>query len=343
MQRPDFGLSEADWLEIVSFSFDGIYVADGDGTTLYVSPGCERNYGVPAEYLVGRNVRDIEREGIFRPSVVLRVIQAKKRITLLQETQSGKHLMATGNPIFDSAGNLHRVVCNSRDVTELIQLREQLRATEEKVERYRSELLELRQMTTRIPGLIAKSPEMERIVQMIHKVSGVDSSVLITGESGTGKGMVARSIHNLSPRADGPFISVNCAAIPETLLESELFGYEGGAFTGARKEGKAGFFELANGGTLFLDEIGELSPTLQAKLLQAIQEKQIMRIGGRGHIQLDFRLISATNRDLEDMVAKRTFREDLYYRLNVISIRMPPLRERKDDHPRVHCTLPGIL
>ncbi len=326
---------QLDWENIVSFSYDGIYVADGQGRTIYVSPGCERNYEVPAGHLLGRNVADIEKEGIFTPSVVLQVIRAKRRITLIQDTGCGKRLMATGNPIFGTDGKLNLVVCNSRDITELLNLKEQLKEVAEQADRYRSELLELRQMTTQIPGLVTKSPAMSRILELIQKVSRVDSNLVIEGESGTGKTLAAKTIHRLSLRKDGPFISVNCGAIPETLLESELFGYEGGAFTGAMKGGKAGFFELADGGTLFLDEIGELPVSLQVKLLQALQDKTCTRIGGRKPIPVDFRLVAATNRNLEEMVQNRTFREDLYYRLNVILIHLPPLCERLEDIPEL--------
>ncbi|MBO8162608.1 MAG: sigma-54-dependent Fis family transcriptional regulator [Brevibacillus sp.] len=180
--------------------------------------------------------------------------------------------------------------------------------------------------------LIAFSPEMKRIVQLVEKVANTDATVLLDGESGTGKSLLARKIHHLSSRSRAPFVSVNCAAIPEQLLESELFGYEKGAFTGAQVS-RQGKFEAADGGTIFLDEIGEITPALQAKLLQVTQEKTFMRLGSNSAKQVDVRIISATNRDLKRMVEQGDFREDLYYRLNIINIYIPPLRDRKDDIP----------
>ncbi|MER3429102.1 MAG: DNA-binding response regulator [Pyrinomonas sp.] len=180
--------------------------------------------------------------------------------------------------------------------------------------------------------IISASPAMEAVKKMILKVAGSNSTVLIRGESGTGKELIARAIHNMSPRADQPFVSVNCAAINENLLESELFGHEKGAFTGAHAE-KKGLFEVANHGTLFLDEIGELDIGLQAKLLRALQEREIRRVGGTRPIKVDVRVVAATNRDLRAMVQDGRFRDDLYYRINVLSIDVPPLRERREDIP----------
>jgi DNA-binding NtrC family response regulator len=181
------------------------------------------------------------------------------------------------------------------------------------------------------PGeLVGDSPQMAEIYELVNQVSRTTSTVLITGESGTGKELLARAIHYGSQRSDGPFIAINCASIPDSLLESELFGYEKGAFTGADKS-KLGKFELANGGTVFLDEIAEMSPYLQAKMLRALQERTFERLGGTKKIEVDIRLIAATNRDLKELIANQQFREDLYYRLNVFPIHLPPLRERKSD------------
>ncbi len=181
-----------------------------------------------------------------------------------------------------------------------------------------------------VENVVAESPAMKKVLNLVSKVAETDAPVLITGESGTGKGVIARLIHQLSPANDGPFLQINCAAIPETLLEAELFGYEKGAFTGATHS-KAGLFELAEGGTLFLDEIGDMPLSLQAKLLNVLQEKTIRRLGGLKEIKVNFRFISATNQNLEKMVEEGRFREDLFWRLNVIRINIPPLRERKED------------
>src|SRR5947209_5156147 len=180
--------------------------------------------------------------------------------------------------------------------------------------------------------IISASPKMEAVKKMILKVARSNSTVLIRGESGTGKELIARAIHSQSPRADQMFQAVNCAAINENLLESELFGHERGAFTGAHAE-KKGLFEIADKGTLFLDEIGELDVSMQAKLLRALQEREIRRVGGTRAIRIDVRVVAATNRDLRAMVQDGRFRDDLYYRINVLSIDVPPLRERRDDIP----------
>lgn len=314
-------------------SFDEIYVIDGSGVTKRINQAGETYYGVPVEQLLGKNVDDLEREGFYNPSVSKLVLQERKRITITQKTIQGKHLIATGNPIFNEKGEIIRIVVNSRDISELFNLRKQLEDTEQLVESYRRQLLKLSEEKVHSFELIAQSQQMKRVLEMVDNVAKVDSTVLIMGESGVGKGVVASRLHKLSKRAGGPYITISCGAIPEHLLESELFGYEGGAFTGARKEGKKGLLELASGGTVFLDEITELSLNLQVKLLQAIQEKKLMRVGGSKYIDIDVRFVAATNRDIQRMVQEGQFREDLYYRLNVIPIIIPPLRYRQEDIP----------
>jgi transcriptional regulator with PAS, ATPase and Fis domain len=202
---------------------------------------------------------------------------------------------------------------------------------EEDMERVKSELYMLRNRHLSTEGIIANSLEMSKIIEIATRVAEIDVNVLLLGESGVGKSLIAKFIHNKSPRCNGPFIEVNCGAIPETLFESEFFGYEAGAFTGASRSGKIGLAELAEGGTLFLDEIGELSMPHQVKLLKFIQEKQFFRIGGTKPRTVDFRLIAATNQDLEHLVKNKKFREDLYFRLNVVPVTIPPLRKRKED------------
>ncbi|MBI5748418.1 MAG: sigma-54-dependent Fis family transcriptional regulator, partial [Nitrospinae bacterium] len=181
-------------------------------------------------------------------------------------------------------------------------------------------------------NIIGQSQKIKDVLNMVRRVSNTESNILLLGESGTGKELIARSIHANSERAGAPFIPVDCASLPENLLESELFGHEKGSFTGAHAS-RQGMFETANGGTIFLDEIGELTPNLQAKLLRVFQERQVRRVGGRNLIDIDIRVISATNKDLEDAIKEKEFREDLFFRLNVISITLPPLRERVDDIP----------
>lgn len=319
--------------EIFNSSYDEIFVIDGEGVTRRINKVGETYYGVTVEAMIGRNVLDLEKEGFFNPSVTRLVLKEKKRVTITQKTKSGKQLMVTGSPIFNENGEIIRVVVNSRDVSELLNLRKQLEDTEQLVKSYRQQLLKLSQEKLKSNEVIALSPQMKRVLEMMDKVAQVDSTVLIMGESGVGKGVVASLLHKLSKRAKGSFITINCGAIPEHLLESELFGYEGGAFTGDRKEGKKGLLELADGGTAFLDEITDLPLNLQVKLLQVIHEKKLFCVRGNKCIEVDIRFLAATNRDIQRMVAEGAFREDLYYRLNVIPIIIPPLRYRREDIP----------
>ncbi len=319
--------------DTLNSSYDEILVVDGNGIIRRINRAAEKNYGVAVEDMLGKNIFELEKEGYFSPSVCRLVFQERKRLTITQKTKSGKHLIVTGNPIFNEEGEIIRVVVNSRDVSELLNLRKQLEDTEQLAESYRQQLLRLSQEKLANDRIIAKSPQMEQVLKMVEKVAQVDSTVLIMGESGVGKGLVASRIHKQSRRSEGPFITVNCGAIPEHLLETELFGYEGGAFAGARRESKRGLLELAHGGTVFLDEITELPQNLQVKLLQVIQDRRLRRVGGSRYVDVDIRFIAATNRDIQSMVAEGSFREDLYYRLNVIPIIIPPLRYRQEDIP----------
>ncbi|MGB9826822.1 MAG: sigma-54 interaction domain-containing protein, partial [Desulfofundulus sp.] len=212
-----------------------------------------------------------------------------------------------------------------------INLKQRLEDTEQLVDNYRRLVMYLRQEKLENTEIIAVSPQMKQVLDLVDRVAQVDSTILITGESGVGKGVIASRIHKLSKRDKGPFITINCGAIPENLLESELFGYEPGAFTGARREGKKGLIEMGDGGTVFLDEVADLPLNLQVKLLQVIQEKRLMRVGGNQQIGVNVRFIAATNRDIQKMVREGLFREDLYYRLNVVPVTIPPLRYRKED------------
>jgi PAS domain S-box-containing protein len=318
---------------IFNSSLDEIFVTDGNGICTRVNAVSERLYGLKPEALVGRNVADLEREGVFSPSATAMVLRERKPIRMVQTTSTGRRVVVTANPVFDEAGQIMRVISNSRDVTDLMDLQGQLDMLEERAQRYSQELAELRQEVTRLPGLVLNSPVMARLEAVVRKVAGVDTTVLLLGESGVGKSAIARAVQRLSRRSEGPYIEVNCGAIPESLLESELFGYEAGAFTGARKGGKAGMVELASGGTLFLNEVGDLPLALQVKLLHVLQERVVTRVGGTRAKALDVRVIAATNRNLRQMVAAGTFREDLFYRLNVVPLEVPPLRERPEDIP----------
>jgi PAS domain S-box-containing protein len=316
---------------IINFSSDEIFVADGSGKVLRANSQFEENFGVKLSSVLGCNVSDLERKKIFTPSVTRLVIDKKSSQTVIQSRRDGRKLLATGTPAFNDDGSVFRVIVNTRDITKLNSLKLQLEEAELLKNRYRQELVELRQGYLNSGEIVASSQSMLELLNVATKIATVDSTVLLTGESGVGKGMIARYIHNTSLRAEKPFTVVNCGAIPDNLLESELFGYAGGAFTGARREGKIGKLELANEGTLFLDEITELPLNLQVKLLHVIQEGIISRVGGTREIKLNLRFIAATNRDIARLVEEGKFREDLYFRLDVIPLQVPPLRERKDD------------
>ncbi len=320
---------------IIESSFDGLYITDGQGITLRLNKAFEMISGINGHEFLGHNVDDIEREGVVSESVTKLVLQRREPVTIIQNYKTGKITLATGNPVFDKNGEIFRVVCNVRDITELNMLNEKLERAQGLTQHYETELRSLRMKYASPERLVANSPEMRKMLDMVIRIAQVESTILISGETGTGKELIAQIIHENSPCSKGPFIKVNCGAIPENLLESELFGYETGAFTGARKEGKPGFFQLASGGTLFLDEIGELPLGLQVKLLRVLQSKEITRVGGTSPIAVDVRIVAATNRDLLEMVQNKQFRGDLYYRLNVLPIHVPPLRERKDDIPNL--------
>ncbi|USG66934.1 sigma 54-interacting transcriptional regulator [Brevibacillus ruminantium] len=316
---------------VFNTSYDMFYISDGNGITQRVSPSAERIYGYKPEELVGRSIYELEQTGVFRPSITRLVLERKEKVQVVQTTGLGGRLMVVGTPIKDEQGKVIRVVNFCRDISEERRLQSELEDARELLEGYKQELRKLSEMTVREGGFICKSEPMKQVVHLAGKLAEVDSTVLILGESGVGKEVVASFIHHNSHRRDKPYIKLNCSAIPEHLLESELFGYEKGAFTGATKEGKPGLFELANEGTLFLDEIGELPLTLQVKLLRVLQEHELVRIGGTKPVKIDVRIIAATNRNLQEETRQGRFREDLYYRLNVVPMHIPPLRERTDD------------
>jgi len=320
------------WLDtIIDSSYDGLWICDHEGKVIRVNKASERINGVKAEEVIGKNMKELVAQGLFDKSVTFEVLKRRTSVTMIQQIKGGKRILVTGNPIFNEKGEITFVVTNDRDISELDHLRSQLQETQALAKEYISKLSELEMKGIDLSNIIFRSKEMESIVEVALRVAKVDSTVLLLGESGVGKGMIAKLIHKHSERKNGPFIRVDCAGIPDTLIESELFGYEKGAFTGARTEGKPGFFELANRGTLFLDEIGEIPLSSQSKLLRFLEDHEIIRVGGTEAKEIDGRVIAATNKNIEEMVASKKFREDLYYRLNVVPIYIPPLRERRDD------------
>ncbi len=318
---------------IVHASEDGLFIADETGVILTVNKAYERITGLNASELIGKSLRRLIGEGYYDASATLLAIEKKETVVLNQTIKGNRKMLITGTPFFDETGKLLRIVTHVRDIDRLDQLQKQLNALRAGYTETACETDCLSAFEALRDELISRNPIMRDIVSLAMQVAHVDSTIFISGESGTGKELVAKTIHRYGNPANAPFIKINCGAIPSQLLESELFGYEGGAFTSAKKEGKPGIFELADGGTLFLDEICELPPLLQVKLLHAIQEKAVIRVGGTRIIPINTRIIAATNRDIEKMVREKQFREDLYYRLMVIPINLPPLRYRKDDIP----------
>jgi PAS domain S-box-containing protein len=321
---------------IIESAFDGIYVTDGQGVTLRINESYQRITGLKRHEVIGYSMRELVERKVFDQSVTINVLESGQPCSVIQTISNGTTsnsatVLASANPLYDSTGKIFRVVTAVRDLTELNRLRDELSQADHLKNQYREELQKLRQTASGSMEIIAQSLSMRNTLDLASRVSSVDSTVLILGESGAGKEVIASFIHEHSRRSDKPFIKINCTAIPEQLLESELFGYVRGAFTGASKEGKAGLFEAADGGTLLLDEIGDLPMGLQVKLLRVIQEKRTRRIGSNAPCEVDVRLLAATNRDLAELVEQKLFREDLYYRLNVVPIQVPPLRERKED------------
>ncbi len=317
---------------IFESSYDGLYVTDGEANTLRVNSSWEKISGLRAADVVGRNMFDLEREGYFSRTATTLVLRERKPMTTQLTVPSGREILASGNPVFDDDGNITMVVTNVRDLTDMRRLSRQLEESKELAEQYHGKMEKLRVQLFEHEDIVGESKKMREVLELAMRVASVDIPVLITGDTGVGKEVVAKFIHKNSERSsDGLFLQVNCGAIPETLLETELFGYEGGTFTGADRSGRPGLLESAEGGTVVLDEIGELSLNLQVKLLKALQDFEITRVGGRKPKKINVRLISITNRDLEKMVEAGTFREDLYFRINVVPIYIPPLKERRDD------------
>ena len=310
-------LSEA----IVRCSQEAISIADAKGNTVLVNPAYTRLMGLTEAQVIGRPVTADIAEG---ESVHLRVLRTRKAIrgARLRVGPHAREVVVNAAPLL-VGGELRGSVGVIHDVSELRRLSEELASAKQLLRR-----LEPRRSFDEIVG---EGPAISRAKELARKAARTPATVLLLGESGTGKELFAHAIHHASDRRDGPLIRVNCAAIPEGLLESSLFGYQGGAFTGARTRGQKGHFEEAEGGTLFLDEIAEAPLSLQAKLLRALQEREIVRVGSSRPVRVDVRVITATNADLEASIARGAFRQDLYYRLSVMPIRVPSLRERRED------------
>ncbi|WP_042345140.1 sigma-54 interaction domain-containing protein [Bacillus massiliigorillae] len=305
--------------KILDYSPNEIYVLNKNGQVLYANKAYENHYGLKESDIIGKSNDEFFSKGYWKPSILPLVMSSKQETTITQVSYIGKEIITTAIPLLNENEEIELIITTGQDPN----YKELLLSKESKAEPTKVEPI-INPMTT-------NNKEMKNVVSLAQRVAKVDTTILIQGESGTGKGVLAKYIHEKSARRNGPFLSLNCATIPEHLLESELFGYVEGAFTGATKHGKEGLLEMANGGTIFLDEIGEISPSTQVKLLKVIQDLEFIPVGGRKVKKIDVRIISATNRNLHEMVQNKQFREDLYYRLHVINIHIPPLRKRKED------------
>ena len=317
---------------ILESIFDGIFITDGEGQTLYVNIAFERITGLSKDEVIRKNVEDLISNGVIDKSSVAQAIKMKQTESIFHHYITGKKALVTSVPIINEQGDIACVICSVRDVSELANLREELEETKKLTERsYKEIQLLIKQQVKSFGNIVVRSEAMIKIMDFAAQAARFDSAILLTGESGVGKEEVAKYIHLKSNRTDKPFIKINCAAIPHSLFESELFGYKKGSFTGAKESGKAGYFELANGGTLLLDEVGEIPYETQPKILRAIQEGEIFPIGDSKPLSVDTRIIAITNMSLQEKIQKGSFREDLYYRLSVVPIEVPPLRNRKEE------------
>jgi Transcriptional regulator containing PAS, AAA-type ATPase, and DNA-binding domains len=307
---------------------EAIEVAGIDGKIKYVNPSFSRVTSIPASQRIGHNIFDVSPNG-----ALARSLRTHEPVFAHRGQVGGTsvEVISNASPVVVD-GKSEGAVVVFQSITDIYKLMEQLKVSNQVIDDLQSRINQISTSSYTFDDLIGSHPEFKSALDLARKGARSNSTILISGESGTGKELFAHAIHGASLRLDKPFIKVNCAAIPETLLESEFFGHEKGAFTGALKT-KHGKMELANGGTIFLDEIGDMKPYLQAKLLRVLQEMEFERVGGTQTIKVDVRVIAATNRNLLKMVKQGDFREDLYYRLNVLELRLPPLRKHKEDIP----------
>ncbi|GFP77228.1 sigma 54-interacting transcriptional regulator [Clostridium fungisolvens] len=312
---------------VIETAYDGMVIIDKNGIITMMSKAYKDFLGIKSEDVIGKHVTEVIEN--TRMPIVLET--GKEEVAQLHRIK-GNYMIASRIPIIKNGeviGVVGKVLF--RNVKELNSLYKKISAIEKELANYKSRFKEFNTASYSLENIIGESEAICSAKAIVKKAAHTSSNVLILGESGTGKEIFAHAIHSESSRYEGPFVKVNCAAIPSDLLESELFGYEAGAFTGARKEGKIGKFEIANEGTIFLDEIGDMPLHMQVKLLRVIQEREVEKIGGVATRKINIRIIAATNRNLERLVSEGKFREDLYYRLNVVTIEIPPLRERGND------------
>ncbi|WP_080874133.1 sigma-54 interaction domain-containing protein [Oceanobacillus timonensis] len=314
--------------ELLQSEDDAITIVDKDQKVIYWNNAAEQIYQIARDQIINQPITTFFSHDDL---MVMKVLNTMKPVkNAYHRPRKDKHVVVNSSPVFNQENQLVGVLSIERDITHIVKLNDNLESTSQ-------ELQELKQKMTPASSdspftkLKGDSRALHQMIRLASKTAATDATTLILGESGTGKEVCARAIHDASNRKNAPFTPVNCGAIPQALFESELFGYESGSFTGAEKGGKAGKIEMADGGTVFLDEVGELPLDMQVKLLRVLQENRIYRIGDSGGKQIDVRFIAATNQDLEKLMQENQFRSDLFYRLNVIQLTMPPLRDRKKD------------
>jgi PAS domain S-box-containing protein len=322
-----------DYLDQIWDAFkEGICITDAQGTILHLNQRHSELTGISREKLIGRPAMEFVRRGVLDVVLNPEVVATKQPATLVQTVSNGRKVILEGNPVFDQQGNVALCITFIRDVTTLSQLREQLLLQKELLETFQhlSSTRGTQELFKKTPKIFS-SAAMQKMYREVNSIAETDASVLLLGETGVGKDVIARRLHELSQRKDKTFIKVDCGSIPDKLIETELFGYAAGTFSGGNKNGKIGLIEAASEGTLFLDEIGELPIHVQTCLLRFLQDREIVRVGSTTAKQVDVRIVAATNKNLEDAVNTGQFRSDLYYRLKVAVISIPPLRDRQAD------------
>ena len=323
-------LTEEEYNMILENSCADLFATDGRGKIIYANDDSVQVLGCPLERLLEMDIYQLREEGYVSYSMTDEVLRTRRQAMGTYFNKSGQEVACVSTPIFDGEGILRMVVTYSRRLDILETFQRELRQEREKLKGYQA-AIEMLDNSHGEDQIVANDQATKRMFSTLESLARMDSTIMLYGESGVGKEVAANFIRRRSTRKDAIFLPVNCAAIPDELIEAELFGYEKGAFTGALREGRAGLFEVANGGTVFLDEVGELPLQAQAKLLRVLENGEFRRVGGSEPQRTDVRIIAATNRDLKRMISEKTFRDDLYYRLNVVPITVPPLRDRPAD------------
>ncbi|WP_052245770.1 sigma-54-dependent Fis family transcriptional regulator [Sporosarcina sp. ZBG7A] len=313
---------------LIETSSDAIIIINTLGEVEYWNSQAEQMYGIPLTTIRNKKIINFFKKEDLK---IVEILETKEKVSNVYHLpRPDKHVLISSSPIFDEQGNLIGAISIDQDITSIVKLNDKLALTTNELQKIKQQY-NLQEQMGPLSGIIGKGVAIQTAKELTQKVAKTDATVLIQGESGVGKELFAKGLHEASLRKEEPFIPINCGAIPEALFESEFFGYEKGAFTGANKDGKPGKVEMADGGTLFLDEVGMLPLDMQVKLLRVLQEREVSRIGGVTSRKVDIRIVAATNSDMESMVKKGLFREDLFYRLNVVSLNVPPLRERIED------------